>query len=942
MKPGQQFWRATYLPYDLPLDLPSETVRLRLHLGALAPQSVVIFDKVEALDPSQVEKEKTQSLTSAAFDLRGLVNIASRCVIQGYPYLSAVARRALTDGATVPLAVFERGLETGGEVIFSFPQPARVEAIRFYQGAPDERQRDRFAAYAKSYLFQGRSAGSEKWDRMLARVQGEGRGGWTVHPVAQTHDPIVALRFVATEGEVGYRTAFPVLGEFEIYAKPSEVADWPAPVPQQTGTAVESKGAVSFEEAAWEPLGLPPATGGASPALPNLKRELMRGVTVEPWMFNWVDWDPANGKLADHPPFRKLVENLKRMNANTVWLFPPDARGSQLPDPLKTMVYPSRVTHGIEKNVLSAMCEGMHAQGIRVIVMWLANIPPFSTEAWQFPLEENSRFPKAKQFENVLYGDFFKEKWGDLMIEALELGADGVAVLPDEYYYKGPNLPLVADNQTDQPMVAAYKKRFGYDAPPPRIEDTRRYRAWVLLQYQGLANLVKGWCERIREKFPEAYRTTNISVTPYSHNLGMEHGLAYDLLGHSAELDGFGTDPYFDTYGEGHWMPAAFVKRMIAAQPIVGRGQRRPVMALKANQWWPTDPAMQQTFHPVWSYAAPVSVVAHGGGGAAFYRCNYLTDDPRYAANAGKAYALLQHLESRGLNETQTPRTVALLESRAGQDWYQLKAQTGLMETIGEKSRGQTVEVERIEGGGTVETTAQSSRAAQCELIRGQVHHKVVMERLFEESVPFNQIYLDHPEDLSVLPDYPLAVLPFPYSIPRESVVALEKAVQKGLKLLIIGRKGETDPLGEPCEEGPLLEALLKKYPRRVQFWEDDLMAMGGHPQWIAKFKKFVDNAVGASLPLRVRRDGDVEVAMRVGKEGQRFVFVINWEERPCNVSLQFPRLSDVRRFDEIAFSDEDPLRVRSRGAFPAAGLQSPLRLRLKGGEVRVLVLELA
>jgi len=504
LKPGQQFWRATYLPYDLPLDLPSETVRLRLHLGALAPQSVVIFDKVEALDPSQVEKEKTQSLTSAAFDLRGLVNIASRCVIQGYPYLSAVARRALTDGATVPLAVFERGLETGGEVIFSFPQPARVEAIRFYQGAPDERQRDRFAAYAKSYLFQGRSAGSEKWDRMLARVQGEGRGGWTVHPVAQTHDPIVALRFVATEGEVGYRTAFPVLGEFEIYAKPSEVADWPAPVPQQTGTAVESKGAVSFEEAAWEPLGLPPATGGASPALPNLKRELMRGVTVEPWMFNWVDWDPANGKLADHPPFRKLVENLKRMNANTVWLFPPDARGSQLPDPLKTMVYPSRVTHGIEKNVLSAMCEGMHAQGIRVIVMWLANIPPFSTEAWQFPLEENSRFPKAKQFENVLYGDFFKEKWGDLMIEALELGADGVAVLPDEYYYKGPNLPLVADNQTDQPMVAAYKKRFGYDAPPPRIEDTRRYRAWVLLQYQGLANLVKGWCERIREKFPEA------------------------------------------------------------------------------------------------------------------------------------------------------------------------------------------------------------------------------------------------------------------------------------------------------------------------------------------------------------------------------------------------------------------------------------------------------
>jgi hypothetical protein len=217
--------------------------------------------------------------------------------------------------------------------------------------------------------------------------------------------------------------------------------------------------------------------------------------------------------------------------------------------------------------------------------MWMANIPPFSTEPWQVPLEESSRFPKSKQFENVLYGDFVKEKWGELLLEGMELGADGVAMVADEYYYKGPNLPIAPDNQTDLPMVAAFKKQYGYDTAPPKIEDTRQYRAWMLLQYQGLANLIKHWCEQVAQKFPNGYRTANISVTPYSHNLGMEHGLAYDLIGHSAELDGFGADPYFDVYSERHWMPALFTKRMAAARPFP---PHRPVMTLQANQWWPT------------------------------------------------------------------------------------------------------------------------------------------------------------------------------------------------------------------------------------------------------------------------------------------------------------------------------------------------------------------
>jgi hypothetical protein len=374
-------------------------------------------------------------------------------------------------------------------------------------------------------------------------------------------------------------------------------------------------------------------------------------------------------------------------------------------------------------------------------------------------------------------------------------------------------------------------------------------------------------------------------------------------------------------------------KRMAAARPIPEK--HRPVMVIQANQWWPNDPVMQKTFRPVWSYAAPISVIAHGGGGVGYYRHNYLVTNPLYARNAAKAFGLCQFIESRGFYPSVVPPNVALLESRAGQDWWQVKMQVGSPGSEVVKKDAKTVEVERVEGGGTVTTAAQSSRAQLCERIRGHIHHKVIMERLFDECVPFNQFQLDHPADLSVLKNYQLAILPFPYSIPKESVAALEKAVQGGLKLLLIRHKGETDPLGEPYPEGPLLAQLLNKYPQQVQFWEDDLMAQGSHPQWISKFKQFVEQAVGNAAPIRVEKTGDVEVAMRETADGKHFVFLINWDLGSQAGVLKFPGAKGSYDIEEIGFSEEDPLQRRSRGVLKGDALQKGISFSLKAGEVR-------
>jgi hypothetical protein len=49
-----------YLPYELSLEIPPGAVRMRLHIGALGPGSVITFDKVEIIDAAKAPKAETQ------------------------------------------------------------------------------------------------------------------------------------------------------------------------------------------------------------------------------------------------------------------------------------------------------------------------------------------------------------------------------------------------------------------------------------------------------------------------------------------------------------------------------------------------------------------------------------------------------------------------------------------------------------------------------------------------------------------------------------------------------------------------------------------------------------------------------------------------------------------------------------------------------------------
>lgn len=888
--------------------------------AAIAPAAAATVHPPSPAQPKEQVRsfgEDFEAVTSRG--LERLTNIAGFCSVRGYPFLPLASRRQLVDGDKTTRAPFTRGMNIGGEVHLEFPKPLSVSAIRFHQGVLDPRDRKApagFSAICNSYELQGRSPGAESWDVKLATANDTAVGGWNRHDI-EPPVTLEAIRFVATKGAGGYMTAYPVMGEFEVYTDATDLRFGTRTLPQ--ARPLDEKWGRCLEQ-----------ESVAAASSFDLRDRVMRGVTVEPWMFQWNTWDPQKGPLTEHLPFQRMLSQLKEMRINTVWLFPPDGhrvRGDKNPPML---LYPSKVGYGDSINVLTPLSEALHAQGIKLIVMWYANRPPFSIKPWQFPLEDSSRFADKEPFDNVLFGRWFKDKWTALMLEALELGADGVAVLPDEYYHRGPRLPVGKDNVTDRPMVEAFQDRYGYDTSPSAEEDSEKYRAWKLLQYQGLADLTAHFCRAVHEKFPQAYCTTNITITPYSHNAGMEHGVAYDLIGHTARLDGFGTDPYFPSYGEGHWMVPGMMKAMRAAQSPHGR--RGVVFVLQANQWWPGDSSMAKFFRPVWSYGALVSAIAHGGMGHAFYRFNYLADGPGYARNTANAHRLIEELEKRGLADAQTPRNVALLASRASVDWYQLR----MKQPRAVKASGDKLNVEELTGGSTAVDAADLKRAQVCESIRGQVHEKVVMEQLLRAGRNFDQIYLDHPSDLTVLKDYDAAVVPFAYSIPLESVRAIEKAVKSGMKVLIIRQLGETDPLGEPYEKGPALEQLVKRYPKQVSYWDVDLMQAGDEPQWVQRFQKYVDDSVGEAAPVTFQCDGDVEFAIRMDSAGRMFIFLINWDGRPHQVVLGLNGPDQARSLEQFRFGHGVDLQASSADEVSAEAMRR-WSVALEPGEVRVI-----
>jgi len=844
-----------------------------------AEDELTLDDAAAPTGKAQVTHLAVTEVPPAEADRAGLVNVAPR--VQFLRSVPSIGRGIwhLADGSPSTVATFRSGVGGGGMLEFIFETPVAVSLVRFRQEG----------LFAIDYLLTADTTGDGRCETLLAVGNGGAPKAWREHAFPPTR--LHRLRFRALRGQQGWEQAYPQSGEFEIYAEAASAAALPAPPPATTPVPADVPR-----------LALGPDLRIHRPPLDPSDR-IFKSVMIDLWMFH-IQTEQMIPKthLRDFKPFQDLVAGLKDLGADTATLFIEanpiafwpsrnfksitnktyfdeldkkklalrEAAARQAPKgvTLEEKLPEPKPEQALEidppnkKDILREFCEGMHENGIQVFVLFLA------------PIMEKYVGPPGA------------DGWQVLCEEVAARGADGVYVAWDEAWFglanPRPNVP------PDDPQRLAFKQRWGQDADlPARWEQSVNYRRHVLFHYEKTALALQRRCEAVKKINPLCLTLTNIGSHPITANNRMTYGLAYDVIGHIAGLDFLGTD----------YVPQE-------TRSFVGAARNR-----KATMCLGAGPPLGEG----------VSCLMQGARALNYYRYNYIelwkaTDLRR------REFQFIRTLESWGVAKARTPRKIALLLSRASEDWWDNLHGTYWL-------------------GGSVEGK------------QGFWTSRLINAFLLENGYPFDLYYLDQPGDpsaslragLAALADYKLLIVPFPYSVSRAAAEALRRAQAAGAKLLIAQKQGEVDELGVKYDQ-PILNQVIDAGSKtgKAVYLDRNLVEWEVEPDFLEGLGKTVDGLLGADKPMTLNRHGHrVEAGLVEKGEGEQILTLINWgKEAEVEVGLSLPK-GDYKL---ITASSDSPMRERegqigSRAAVSADDLKR-FAVKLGEGEVRGLCIQ--
>jgi len=722
----------------------------------------------------------------------GCVNVAPLATVRVSPFGSLIYRVRDGDDGTgiIPESIGEGRC---GSFEFTFERPLPISFLRFYQ-------------IAKRYVVLADEDGDGDYERVIADVCGHPTSWYDTDWVAHAFDPPVKARGV----KLVNITNNMALMEIEIYVPEDQAPDLPA-LP------------------ALEP-GVPEIADGAEVQVQDPAEPYMKGVVVEPWMFPWHGWrmDKEKRPLSEFPHFKQFAADLKDWGTNLVEIFPPTTfvGPNEISPDRGARLWPSKYArHSIKENDLTKICDAFHALDMKVFVM---QRPPYWC-GWKADERDKEKdFAKRYAWE--------VERWAGLNLEIIESGADGVSLCFDEQYAGG------------MPDREEFKRRFGYET----IEggDTECGRKWRVFTYEAWGKFMADSLALMRGKTDRRFAAfTRVSAYEAYTNSRPRYGTCYDLLGGTlADLDYFGTDPYHTQEGAniGHYNCAAFTKRLLAAS-------KKKQIIVTLNPPWTDAPKWFTRFPPVSVYGPALSSAMHGGGDCTYWRYNFFKDRQDYHLHVKTAFGMLDTLAAWGARDARVPRKIAVLKSRASEDWWFQKI-------------------------------AHGPPGNQVDRSRGFFAEKAVLETLLANGYPFVMYYLDRTEELADLADFKLILIPFAYSVPHGALPHLEKAARAGATILVFEKEGQVDEWGTHCAQS-LLWALTKK--GKVELLHEDLADHGSDPGFQRAMCKKFDKVLGEDKPLYLNRYGkDIEAVCLEKPNGDRLVLATNWTKKPAVADL--------------------------------------------------------
>ncbi|HAH88149.1 MAG TPA: hypothetical protein DCL60_12355, partial [Armatimonadetes bacterium] len=525
---------------------------------------------------------------------------------------------------------------------------------------------------------------------------------------------------------------------------------------------------------------------------------------------------------------------------------------------------------------------------------------------------------------------FFKTEWAKILKRALSQGIDGICVYPDEYYYKGHNLASIAKNDPCHERFKAYCGK----ALPTKVEDSYIYRKWVVFNYESIGNVFEEILKDCKKAYPKALIIgANIGSASDTTNLRMAHGIALDVVGHSVKSDIFVTDPYFSTdAGDGGYLkPAIYTKKLIGAAY-----NRKAGVVNNAASWY-NDPASLATLPPHYVSCGAVSSIMHGGKGVAYYRYNYLFREGNDKW-AKKAFSIMDFLDAVGNSSLKVPKKIALIYSRASEDWWQLKI--GAEKGIDTKTAMTLLDLpEALKNVGKElrkdcnEEAYKGAARMSVEMLRGFVQNKILMEMLIREGYPFDLYYQEQLQSSKELADYKLVILPFSYAMSEKAAKILDELAKKGTKILIYNKLGDVDEYGIPYPK-PIMEKLATA--GNVTVVTDDITRCFGDAGYIKNTKTMLDSLLGNNKPLLFNRFGhEVEAGVLERSETAKFLLLNNWSKEVSEVEAGI--IMPVGYYHALEYNGEIMKKVRISGneLLKETDVKN-IRVHLEPGETKV------
>jgi len=827
---------------DLSLNRPDSRLAIRAGELFLDGQPAPRAKKADELDAALEGGEKAR-LTDLKLTLLPPPKADTSKLANAAPFVKAIRPspsagpsvwQAL-DGSEATMASFRTGVGLAGSYELVFPRPMAVSLVRFLQGP----------LFAFRGVVCADTTGAGSCGTILAAWTDGAPNAWCelAFPPVAVH----RLKLRALEGQRGWEQSFPQLVELEAYGPKESVAGLQKALPLRAAEPVP-KDARRFTPG--------PPVRVERPAPPPEDR-ITKCITADLWMLGIHLESPPPKPLAEFEPCLKAVHDIQALGADGVLLFVEAEMSAFWPSAHFRWHTKDKDAPPPDRDLLKELTDTLHAHGLKLYVIFLG------------------------RFMETYIGPKDRDGWQLLMEEVAARGIDGISLCHDEAFY-GLDKPEGKTRSKDDPVRLAFQQRFGpgADLPESIWQDTVDYKRWTLYCYEQLAARFRRYRDAVRKVNPKCETFAIIGSHAVSSNNRMTYCLAYDVIGHLADLDYLGTD-----YQEAE-------TRVWAAS---ARNRR----------------AAMEIFVPP-SAREGIQAALQGARLLAWYRYNYI-DIQKSADHRRRELAFLAALERWGVTRARTPRALAVLASRASEDWWDNDHGTNWL--------------------GSNPVAKQGFWTA-----------RLVNQFLNAHGYPHDLYYLDQPESLKEIGQYKVLFLPFPYSASKAAAEALEKAHAAGARLLIAQRLGEVDEVGANHDR-PILSGLIRKgrddgsvvyLPRNFIEWETE-------PAFAAEFAQALDDVLGEAKPLLLHKHGcNVEAYLAESGPREKFLTLINWQDAEADIEVGLPLPEGAYRILTLAASapaDECRGLLDGKELFSAADLRR-FAVKLAGGDARFICVQ--